>query len=1248
MKKTPKNFWLRDSQDTAKATDQAPTAKLRHDPLKSADEGYGEGYDALATHERPLQAFGMLHHKFKRGEDSDTHREDRAYRPEPERAHQDEDEREGHDARDDMSSVSLTRDDFDSISNGTFEVNVTHKTPAEVSVDGLRCMCPACLSPPQPADEAAVTLPGPAAPIAVRPNQIETTDAADTTATTYALALGETAQGTISSFGDRDWFAVTLQANQTYTFAMTGTGSNNVIDPYLRLYNSTGTTELAFNDDSLPGNNSIFTFTPTTSGTFYLAAGAFDDTGAGQYGVSATIGTKASFDTLMGAGVMDTDSAWTSTPGTGAVVTYAFRQTAATYTVSGSDITTFTQLSGTQIAAVRLALQAWSEVSGITFVEVNPGGYSNNATMLFANYSDANDGAGAFAFFPGSTAATAQPGDVWLNTNSIPTGSAINFGSYAYSAIAHEIGHAIGLSHPGTYNAAPGVSITYAANAQFQQDTNQYTIMSYFDEASSGAQFLGHPETPMLFDMYAAQQIYGVNTTTRSSDTIYGFNTNAGSLYDFSTNVNASFTIWDGGGIDTLDASGYATAQVINLAEGVFSTIGNSLNNIVIALGAVIENAIGGVSSDTISGNDAANTLTGGAGNDTLSGGAGADTLVLGNGTDVATGGTGVDNFRLQFVSGSGGHTAQLTDIVLGESISWTALQTSIVGGTTVTFVGPIVAGNGTTTALNSIDYSTSGGNTFLHFGLDNTAGADFTLNITGTFGIGQFTIEQNNASGAILRLSTQATTYTLSPGSINVNEGAGTATFTVTRAGETPAETIFASTTTGEGSANSGDFTALADQAIAFAAGELTKTVTVTITNDTAFETNETFGLVVQRNSTDADTTFLAKSLFTIQDNDTPSTTYSMTPATTSVSEGVGTVTFTITRSGSTPAETIFASTTTGEGFANSGDFTALADQAIAFAAGELTKTVTVAITNDSVFEAANETFGLVVQRNTTDTDATFLTKSTFTILDNDSAPDTTAPTLTTSAPADNTTNIALNANIVLTFNEAVQAGNGILRLVNLANGSISFIQASDTSQVTFAGNTMTINPTANLSANTPYELRMPNAGTVKDLAGNNFPALSNPINFTTGTSLASPQASALPSTTIEGTSGNDILAGTAGDNTLLGKGGTDKFVWTTTNGSGDGIGNDTIDARAGERLDFDWSLLQTLKLSSGSLLTNGALITAGNLLGGAQPSLARTDADTLAFDWNGDGVADLNVNFTVAPRSLTYDAQNGDILVG
>lgn len=77
----------------------------------------------------------------------------------------------------------------------------------------------------------------------------------------------------------------------------------------------------------------------------------------GQYGVSVTQGSKASLDVRMGAGVIDTDISWTLAPGGGATVVYGFRESAASYTVNGSDISTFSQLTATEIAVVEQILQ---------------------------------------------------------------------------------------------------------------------------------------------------------------------------------------------------------------------------------------------------------------------------------------------------------------------------------------------------------------------------------------------------------------------------------------------------------------------------------------------------------------------------------------------------------------------------------------------------------------------------------------------------------------------------------------------------------------------------------------------------------------------------------------------------------------------------------------------------------------------------------------------------------------------------
>ena len=73
--------------------------------------------------------------------------------------------------------------------------------------------------------------------------------------------------------------------------------------------------------------------------------------------------------------------------------------------------------------------------------------------------------------------------------------------------------------------------------------------------------------------------------------------------------------------------------QNINLAiasgsstTGSISDIGDQIGNMTIAVGTVIENAIGGPGDDTITGNNADNMLSGGAGNDSLYGYAGNDT----------------------------------------------------------------------------------------------------------------------------------------------------------------------------------------------------------------------------------------------------------------------------------------------------------------------------------------------------------------------------------------------------------------------------------------------------------------------------------------------------------------------------------------------------------------------------------------------------------------------------------------------
>jgi len=108
----------------------------------------------------------------------------------------------------------------------------------------------------------------------------------------------------------------------------------------------------------------------------------------------------------------------------------------------------------------------------------------------------------------------------------------------------------------------------------------------------------------------------------------------------------------------------------------------------------------------------------------------------------------------------------------------------------------------------------------------------------------------------------------------------------------------------------------------------------------------------------------------------------------------------------------------------------------------------------------------------------------------------DTTFPLLVDTSPDDNAFDVAPNANIVLTFNEAVKAGSGFILLRNAFDNSIVYSFAvTDTSQVSFSGDQMTINPTGNLASNSYYVTIA--SGVVRELANNNFAGISASTAF-------------------------------------------------------------------------------------------------------------------------------------------------------
>lgn len=285
---------------------------------------------------------------------------------------------------------------------------------------------------------------------------------------------------------------------------------------------------------------------------------------------------------------------WTGTVGQPATVLINF-----TKTVEGGKL-----FSSTQRTQALEALQQWSNVANITYAT------SSAPDLTFSQDNLGDNTAGlASTFFNGDQIISSE---IQID-NSI---SNLSKGSFGYLTLLHEVGHALGLKHPGNYGSFDNGPFLTSA-----QDTIERTVMSYNDSASVDAT-ANPPITPMVYDIQAIQTLYGANRNYNSGNNLYSLNGSKQTL-----------TFWDGGGRDTLSAAAYTGGGVnILLKEGVDNMIKVGQSIAFIAIGANIENAVGSASNDTLVGDDNANEIFGGNGSDNIRGGGGNDTLYGGDG----------------------------------------------------------------------------------------------------------------------------------------------------------------------------------------------------------------------------------------------------------------------------------------------------------------------------------------------------------------------------------------------------------------------------------------------------------------------------------------------------------------------------------------------------------------------------------------------------------------------------------------
>ena len=327
--------------------------------------------------------------------------------------------------------------------------------------------------------------------------------------------------------------------------------------------------------------------------------------------------------------------------------------------------------------------------------------------------------------------------------------------------------------------------------------------------------------------------------------------------------------------------------------DRVYSTVSYTLSpfleRLVLLESAVAISATGNTQVNSIVGNSNDNIISGGGGKDTLTGGLGADMFVLG--------------------PANAANTVTITDFASEDKFAVTASDYGLSQGNGLVdnVAGTLVLDPTWFATVAGTQGTVSGHGQFLY----NTTTRTLTWDPDGSGAVAGIALAKLQA-GAIVTADNFAISGTagtpvagnISIGDVTIAEGnAGTsiATFTVTRTGGNAAFDLTYATADGTATAGS-DYVAQPTGTVSFAAGDLTKTISVTINGDTIVEPDETF-FVNLLGATNDGTIVKSQGIGTITNDDTAGGVGNISISDVTITEGnSGTkvATFTVSHTGS------------------------------------------------------------------------------------------------------------------------------------------------------------------------------------------------------------------------------------------------------------------------------------------------------------------------------------------------------------